>query len=90
MSKYSVLSLDLNSATAEQRKIVYAYLEKKSWSKTRPTTTFWTASWKDDVSDEAILRTTKEEVAAAAKEARLSAYDATTSIGTKPVSWSAS
>ena len=89
MSRYCILSLDLNKqVTSEQRNTFYAKLQELQWMKMDATTTLWYAPWKDDVTDEGVVATTKSDVAKAAEAAKVTSYDATVAVCAKPVSWS--
>ena len=88
MSRYSLLTLDLNRETSsEARNKFYAELEKLQWMKINQLTTLWYATWKDDVSDQGIIDTTKGDVEKAANAAGVTKYDAAVAVCGKPVVW---
>jgi hypothetical protein len=89
MSKYSILSLDLNKdATSEQRDAFYKKLAEFTWTKIQDPTTLWYCLWKDTTSEAGALQTTKDQVEKAATAAKVKSYDATHAFCDKPVSWS--
>lgn len=88
MSRYSLLTLDLNRETSsEARDKFYAELEKLKWKKINQLTTLWYANWKDEATDQGIIDTTKSDVEKAATAAKVSCYDAAVAVCGKPVVW---
>lgn len=88
MSRYSMLTLDLNKeVTSEQRTLFYDKLKELKWKKIDELTTLWFASWEDSVSDDGIISTTKSDVEKAAVAAKVTSYDASTAVCGMPVVW---
>ena len=90
MSVYSILTLDLNdNVSSTQRESFYKALAELQWRRISEMTTLWYATWKDDATHDGIVKTTKEDVAKAAKQAGIESYDASVAPCLKPYVWKA-
>ena len=86
MSQYSMLSIDLNAnVTSDQRKKFYEHLEKKQWKKISLLTTLWYTNWKDGVSEQGMINTTRGDLEEAASYSGVAHYDAALANCGKPV-----
>ncbi len=81
MGKVAMLSVDLNNVTSNQRNLFYKKLKELNWTKIVRLTTIWKASFKTGASSIATINTTKADVKAAAKYAKVASYDAVVHVG---------
>lgn len=70
-----LLTVDLNAVNTSQRDTFYKYLEKQGLKKTNLTTT-WTASFKESTVYSNAVEIIKNILSSAAKEAKISNYEA--------------
>lgn len=84
MKLYAQVSLDLIKATTEQRSKFYEVLIKEKWKKVDSISTTWEMTFSDDVSPDSAMRVIKSDLRMAEKAAGVS-YDASVSIGYKPI-----
>lgn len=78
-----MLSVDLNSVTSQERTKFYEELKSRLWVKLKLTTT-WRATFQEGVSKAGAISTTKSDVAAAAKAAGVTNYEAAASASDEP------
>lgn len=82
-----MLSVDLNGVTSTMRTKFYEELANKQWTKLKLTTT-WTARFKEGVTKDSALSTTKFDVKAAALAAGVKDYEAAASLSDElPTQW---
>lgn len=76
MPRFGILSVDLNKVNSEQREVFNDELRKRNWGKLVPLTTVWTTYWAENQTEQTIIQTAQTHVAAAARAASITAYDA--------------
>lgn len=82
-----MLSVDLNNVTSEARTKFYEELKTRLWVKLKLTTT-WRAQFKEGASKTGAINTAKSDVAAAAKLAGITNYEAAASASDEhPTEW---
>lgn len=79
-----MLSVDLNNVTSTVRAKFYEELKSKQWVKLKLTTT-WRARFTEGASKAAAISTAKSHVAAAAKAAGVTNYEAAASASDEPL-----
>lgn len=81
MSKFAILSVDLNNVSEIQRQKFYEKIKEFKWSKVPRLTTVWKASFTDVSTDSAMIQTAKQDVVSAAASAAITSYDAMVHVG---------
>ncbi|MFY4857618.1 hypothetical protein ACOTVL_04075 [Aliarcobacter butzleri] len=76
-----LLTLDLNNVTQEKRETFYQLLEKNQWKKIGKINTVWKAKFKEDVTREGALNSSKNEIKRLASQSLISSFDAVLQAG---------
>lgn len=83
---FALLTFDLADASSAQRTAVYEYLETKQWKRIDLPTTAFYAGFKVELTADQVRTTTKADMDAATKAARVKQYVAVVHVGPeKPV-----
>ena len=81
MSKFALLSVDLNSVNETQRQKFYDKIKELKWNKVTTLTTIWKLSFTDTSDDSGIIKKAKQDVVNAAALASIASYDAIVHVG---------
>lgn len=76
-----LLTLDIEKASTEKRKLFYEYLKSQDWEKIPNLTTSWKASFNDNASREDVIATAKDDLKNAAQHAGVNFYNVALQMG---------
>lgn len=85
MGLKALLTVDLFSATPEQRKVFDGELGELKWTKIKSASTTWKATFGDSVSRADAIDTAKDDVAVAANVAKVKSFAGAIQLAEDPI-----